>query len=51
MILAQPLDERVNVTVLAGILDASCQMVDEGNPPRKRRETLICWLYDLHGLL
>ena len=34
-VLAQPLDERVDVTVLTGVLDASCQMVDEGDPPEE----------------
>ena len=50
-VLAQPLDERVDITVLAGVLDASCQVVNEGNPPRERWKTPVCWLYDLHGLL
>ena len=34
-VLAQPLDERVDVTVLTGVLDASCHMVDEGDPPQE----------------
>ena len=50
-VLAQLLDEWVDVTVITRILDTSCQMVDEGHPARERWKTPICWLYDLYGLL
>ena len=40
-VLAQPLDERVDITVLAGVLDASCQMVDEGDPQEEEADPYL----------